>query len=240
MKLYEAEFEIEGPAAMFARPDTGAVPISYPAPTWSACKAMFESVVRGVFHDKRKLGEQVEPAAFFCPTEVEILRPIRFEKYAVNYRGPLRKSQQISAGASYQLAATILVDVCYRVKAVCMRIPGAPDPGGNAPHALQAMFQRRLEQGRAKYAPSLGWKEFLPTYFGAVRMHGEGDPGAPRLQMGLDLDLPAFLLSLWDRPSNGSYAPVFRELFISKGRLTFPVPALDGGQLMFPGGRNAD
>lgn len=47
---YEVEFEIAGPAAMFARPDTGSTPISYPVPTWSACKAMFESVARGVLH----------------------------------------------------------------------------------------------------------------------------------------------------------------------------------------------
>jgi len=48
---YPVEFEIEGPAAMFARPDTGAAPISYPVPTWSACKAMFEAVARGFFSD---------------------------------------------------------------------------------------------------------------------------------------------------------------------------------------------
>ncbi len=32
-KPYEVQFEIEGPAAMFARPDTGSTPISYPVPT---------------------------------------------------------------------------------------------------------------------------------------------------------------------------------------------------------------
>jgi CRISPR-associated protein Cas5d len=74
---------------MFARPDTGAAPISYPVPTWSACKAMFEAVARGFFIPG------LPAAAFFCPTEVQIWRPVRFEKYVTNYRGPLRKPDQI-------------------------------------------------------------------------------------------------------------------------------------------------
>ncbi|MBI3524423.1 MAG: CRISPR-associated protein Cas5 [Betaproteobacteria bacterium] len=240
MHLYEVEFEIAGPAAMFARPDTGAAPISYPVPTWSACKAMFESVARGVFHIKHEIDERVQPAAFFCPTEVEILRPIRFEKYVINYRGPLRKSNQISEGSSYQLPATILVDVCYRVKALCMSIPGTPDPGGNAPHALQEMFRRRLNQGKSKYAPSLGWKEFLPSYFGPYRSHDKDGREIPRTQTDIDLGLPAFLLSVWDAPSNGQYAPIFRELEIKGGRLEFPLPRLESGRLVFPEKQNAD
>src|SRR3989338_3645118 len=113
MKKYPVEFEIAGPAAMFARPDTGAAPVSYPVPTWSVCKAIFESVARGFF------GKGNPPAAFFCPTAVEIWRPVRFERYVTNYRGPLRKSNQIEKNASYQLQATMLVDVCYRVKGCC-------------------------------------------------------------------------------------------------------------------------
>lgn len=36
---YTVEFEVAGPLAMFARPDTGGTPTSYPLPTWSAAKA---------------------------------------------------------------------------------------------------------------------------------------------------------------------------------------------------------
>ena len=46
MKVYECAFEIAGPTAMFTRPDTGATPVSYPAPTYSAAKAMFEAILR--------------------------------------------------------------------------------------------------------------------------------------------------------------------------------------------------
>ena len=41
---YEVAFEVAGPAAMFTRPDTGSIPISYPVPTLSASKGMFEAV----------------------------------------------------------------------------------------------------------------------------------------------------------------------------------------------------
>lgn len=211
---------------MFARPDTGAAPVSYPVPTWSACKAMFESVARGIFEKGR------QPAAFFCPKEVEIWRPIRFERYVTNYRGPLRKADQIKKSASYQLQATMLVDVCYRVKGVCSRIPESPDLSGNTPHALQDMFNRRLRQGKSKYAPCLGWKEFLPNYFGPFREHDQGIDSL-RLQSDLNIAIPGFLLSVWDAPTNGRYQPYFCEARVKRGVLGFPVAKVQSGKLIF-------
>lgn len=51
-KSYTVQMEVAGPAAMFARPDTGATPTSYPVPTWSAAKGMFEAVAS--FSDEGK------------------------------------------------------------------------------------------------------------------------------------------------------------------------------------------
>lgn len=226
MSKYSVEFEIAGPAAMFSRPDTGAAPVSYPVPTWSACKAMFESVARGFFSEGK------QPAAFFCPTEVEIWRPVRFERYVTNYRGPLRKSDQIKKNASYQLQATILTDVCYRVRGACSRIPETLDLSGNAPHALQDMFNRRLRQGASKYTPCLGWKEFLPKYFGPFREHDQ-ETDSPQLQSDLNLSLPGFLLSVWDAPTNGRYQPIFCEGQVRLGVLEFPVARIQSGKLIF-------
>ena len=226
MKKYLVHFEIAGPAAMFARPDTGAAPISYPIPTWSACKAMFESVVRGFF------STGTDPAAFFCPTRVEVWMPVRFEKYVVNYRGPLRKTAQIKKGASYQLPATILVDVCFRVEGECTGIAGTHQGGVNVAHAMQDMFNRRLQKGLSKYAPCLGWKEFLPTYFGPYRDHPTTAP-SPSLQSDLHLALPAFLLAMWDAPVRGNYQPSFRELSVRGGVLRFPVATVVNGKLHF-------
>lgn len=93
---YPVQFEVAGPAAMFNRPDSGASFVSYPAPTYSACKGLFEAVVR-------------LKTAFIRPTKVEICAPVRFERYMTNYGGPLRKANQVRDGNSYQLPATILV-----------------------------------------------------------------------------------------------------------------------------------
>lgn len=232
MRRYPVEFEIAGPAAMFSRPDTGAAPISYPVPTWSACKAMFESVARGFM--AKNLA-----AAFFCPTSVEIRRPIRFERYVTNYRGPLRKTSQIEKQASYQLQATILVDVCYRVRGETVRIPEAAYSGVNGAHALQQMFLRRLARGASKYPACLGWKEFFPSYFGPFREAPEWQALFP-LQREETKQLSAFLLSVWDAPINGEYRPIFRELRIEAGTLRFPaVTTLANGKLVFEEGPHA-
>jgi CRISPR-associated protein Cas5d len=42
---YQVRLAISGPTAMWTRPDTGGVPVSYPAPTLAAAKGIFESIV---------------------------------------------------------------------------------------------------------------------------------------------------------------------------------------------------
>lgn len=221
---YAVQFEISGPAAMFARPDTGSAPISFPLPTWSACKSLFESVARGFF----ATGSQ--PAAIFSATEIQIWRPVRYEKYVTNYRGPLRKSSQIEKNASYQLPATILIDACFRITGECIRVPGAADTSNNAPHALKEMFERRLAQGKSKYPPCLGWKEFVPDYFGPFRDSARM-PEDYRLQEDFNEEIPAYLMAMWDAPSGGGYAPVFRPVRIRGGILSLPAVTVRNGKL---------
>ncbi len=191
VKDYVVQLEIAGPAAMFTRPDTGATPISYPVPTYSAAKGMFEAVVR-------------YKSAYIRPTMVEICKPIRFEKYVTNYGGPLRKTNQIAGKASYQLPATILVDVCFRVHGVVEEISSAPN-GNNHLHALQEIFLRRLRKGQTYYIPVLGWKEFVPSYFGPPRECGAV------VQKDINLIIPSLLHTVFDRPADGRYKPVFRQ-----------------------------
>lgn len=57
-KGYKVAFEVAGPLAMFARPDTGGTPTSYVAPTWSAAKGLSIAF----FNDG---------AAWICPRKVE-------------------------------------------------------------------------------------------------------------------------------------------------------------------------
>lgn len=201
MKKYEVAFEIEGPNAMFSRPDTGASFVSYPAPTFSAAKGMFESIVR-------------VRSAFIKPLKVEICRPIRYEKYATNYGGPLRKSNQISKGSSYQHMAMILTNVCYRIYGETVLCGVEPD-GENSRHALQEMFLRRLAKGQFWHTPCLGWKEFIPSYIGPSR-------DSTTVEASIGEVIPSMLISPFDSPVDGkSNAKYAQNVKIEKGVLHY-------------------
>lgn len=163
---YIIKMEIAGDTAMWTRPDTGDCPVSYPAPTFSAVKAIFESVLWG-------------PAIEIIPQKVEICAPVKYHNYYTNYGGPLRKSTSIKSGDGYQLSATVLVDVCYRLYAEVVhcrikdKLPQTAKNWDNATtspgHAFQAIFNRRLKRGQCFSLPCLGWREFTPSYFGDFR-----------------------------------------------------------------------
>jgi len=87
MKSYDVYLEISGPTAMWTRPDTGDAPVSFPAPTYSAVKGIFESILW-------------LQSAEVIPTKVEICRPLIYHTYSTNYGGPLRKSRVIKDGGS--------------------------------------------------------------------------------------------------------------------------------------------
>lgn len=185
---YHVNFEIAGPVAIFARPDTGATPISYPVPTYSAARGMFEAVLR-------------RPHMYIHPTHVETCRPIRYERYVTNYGGPLRKPSQINGGNSYQLIATILVDVCFRIhgqvraKQSSTRGKGRTQVrrrrGRDWRPEMTRLFKSRLIAGQTFYTPCLGWKEFVPNYFGPLRDGTGPDPN-------VNIVIPSFLYSMWE------------------------------------------
>lgn len=170
MNRYEISMEIAGSTAMWTRPDTGDCPVSYPVPTYSAVKAVFEAILWG-------------PAIEIKPTKVEVCAPVQFHSYQTNYGGPLRKTAVIQTNGSYQLLATVLIDVCYRFYAEVFPVradlkekitSGADlwDKKTSSPgHAYQEIFNRRIKRGQCFMMPFLGWKEFGPSYFGPFRQH---------------------------------------------------------------------
>ena len=194
MNKYEIALEIAGATAMWTRPDTGDCPVSYPAPTYSAAKGIFESLLWG-------------PAVQIMPTKVEICSPIQYHHYQTNYGGPLRKMRVIAEGGGYQLLATVLIDVCYRLYAevshvsseVKSRLPDNAahwDRNTTSPgHAYQAIFSRRLKSGKCFCMPFLGWKEFAPSYFGEFRKRSE-------VQSDINMVIPSMLREVF----SGGYA----------------------------------
>jgi len=209
MKPYVIELEVSGPLAMFARPDTGATPTSYPAPTWSAAKGLLESIAR--LSDGR---------AWLHPTRVEICRhrdaqggAVTYQRYVTNYGGPLRKEQNVRSGTGMQVFANVLSNVCYRIHA---DIRGVRSDGRENPrHHLQDLFLRRLRQGHCYRTPALGLSEFTCDYWGPPRPDW-------RIDDALDLEVPSMLSSVWDRPQDGGYAPRFvQNVRIEKGVLSY-------------------
>lgn len=195
-KVYSVSFEVEGPAAMFTRPDTGSSPVSYPAPTKSALKSIFECVT-------------FSKIAYFEPQRIEICSPIVFRKYSTNYGGPLRKSGTVN----FQLFATILENVCYKVYGVILAY-SPPFRGKNPQHQLQEMFMRRLSVGQFHTTPFLGWKEFVPTYFGPIRDTTAADKS-------INMTIPSMLSTMYTRPTDGKYAPQFRQDVKIEGGVMF-------------------
>ncbi len=198
---YDVQLEIAGPAAMFTRPDTGGSFVSYPAPTCSAAKGIFESIAR-------------LKTAYIRPTKAEICRPIQFHRYATNYGGPLRKGNQLSKGSSYQLFAVVLADVCYRLYGTVEEASPAPGPTNHL-HALQEMFDRRLKNGQCFHMPCLGLKEFTPSYVGPFRR-------STQVEESITLQVPSMLHTVFDKPVGGKWQPRYvQNAVIEKGVLAY-------------------
>jgi CRISPR-associated protein Cas5d len=198
MNPHEIAIEVEGPVAMFTRPETGSTPISYPVPTYSSAKGMFEAVAR-------------RSHIYVHPTRVEICKPVRFERYVTNYGGPLRKQDQMKKDNNYQLYATVLVDVCYRIYAE-VGAKQSSTRGKARPQVRQRrgrdwrlkfkdLFDERLARGQTFYTPCLGWKEFVPSYFGPLRQGTKPD-------RSVNLVVPALLHSIWEERH---FRPAFRQ-----------------------------
>ena len=201
MDKYGIKMEIAGPFAMWSRPDTGAKPTSYPVPTWSAAKGIFESIA--FYHDGK---------AWIRPVKVEICRKknvrcgeIRFQRYTTNYRGPLKEKSK----DNFQFNALILSDVCYRLYAVIENGSGKHLENGNNPcHALQAMFTRRLKKGQCYKTPSLGWNEFVPSYWG-VFCYFEKIEEATEIDQEINLNMVSVLNQVFSKAVRGTYRPSF-------------------------------
>ena len=211
---YPIKMEISGNTAMFTRPDSGDCPVSYPAPTYSAVKAIFESILWG-------------PAVMVIPTKVEICTPVQYHSYHTNYGGPLRKTDAIRRGVNYQMLSTVLIDVCYKLHAVAV-INSAKksypeharhwDAKTTSPgHAYQAIFNRRLKNGQCYSIPVLGQKDFSPSYFGALRPETHVPENMPTIE------IPSMLRQVFSKGYNSPVRYAYdQNIVIENGVLLYP------------------
>ena len=211
-KAYEIRAEVSGHTALWSRPDSGDAVTTYPAPTRSAAKGLLESVL-------------FLPSAVVVPTSVEICRPLVYHTYTSNYGGPLKKNGK----SNFQLVATVLVNVCYRIHARIENYQGEashlsdrarPWLGKNCAHAYQEMFEKRLKRGQLARMPCFGWQEFFADYFGPFRARTQ-------VCADIDLALPSMLDSVFPVQNDPTVSPIFRQnLKIEKGVLTYAPRAL--------------
>lgn len=212
-KKYSVALEISGPTAMWTRPDTGDSPVSYPAPTYSAAKGIFESILW-------------IQAVEVVPTKIEVCSPVIYHGYNTNYGGPLRKGVVIKSGGSYQLLASVVVNPCYRLYAdvrrnqktngkLSERTCDWERKTTSPEHAYQEMFNRRLKRGQCFSIPFLGWKEFAPDYVGPFRE-------STHVMRDVHLRIPSMLRQAFP---NGLYSELQyvydTDVEIAEGTLTF-------------------
>lgn len=214
-QAYPIMMEVSGPTAMWTRPDTGDSPVSYPAPTYSAVRGIFSSILWG-------------PAIEIIPIKVEICEPIEYHSYSTNYGGPLRSNIQIKNGNNYQMFATVLIDVCYRLYAEVVpykdkaRLPKnalAWDKQTSSPgHAYQSIFKRRLQQGAYYQVPCFGLKEFTVSYVGEFRDGTSVQTNLP------DIHISSMLREVFNKGYDSSVSYSYdTNLVIQGGVLHYPT-----------------
>lgn len=211
---YPIEIEIAGNTAMWTRPDTGDCPVSYPAPTASAVRAIFESIVWG-------------PAIRIMPLKVELCKPVQYHTYTTNYGGPLRKADAVKDGNNYQFLATVLIDVCYKLYAEVHSVKAKANLPENAlkwdkattspGHAYQEIFNRRLQRGQCYSIPAMGWREFTCSYFGPLRPTTHVQSNMPLVE------IPSMLREVFSHGYKSEVSFAYdQNLVIENGCLVYP------------------
>jgi CRISPR-associated protein Cas5d len=226
--------EVWGDFACFTNPVAKAERFSYPAPTPSAVRGIFDSIY----------AKPIE----FCwqVTRIEILKPIKYialrrnevkEKVPVTAHGVYAwqagKEEPVpimaDVGKDYwgdgargrtQRQTMALRDVKYRLHAFIKPWPGFEDRLSG----LEMQFRRRAEKGKCVWQPFFGCREF-PAYF---RLLEHGFPNLPA-PIELDLEVGWMVYDVFDlsRPGKNNDSQAISVFHASIKNGVIEVPALD-------------
>ncbi len=147
--------QVWGPGALFTRPEAKVERITYPVMTPSAATGVLEAIFW-------------KPEFRWDVAAIEVLKPIKYRSVRRNETNQVLSSQAALSGQVVdavaertQRAATILVDVAYRIHAHVSLHPHATDPAAK----YRDQFRRRVTRGACFSTPYLGTREF-GAFFG--------------------------------------------------------------------------
>lgn len=154
-KLYPYAFEIRGPQGMWARPDTGSEPFSYPVPTPTGVEGIFRNIVSIV-------GTKLHVVA------IGVCNKPSYSDCSFNSHSPFRKDTLRKSGCACQIHATALEYPKFQILGL-IENTDAKHPKHlktNNAHSCQYQFFRRMKLERCFDTPSLGWRQFHADYMG--------------------------------------------------------------------------
>ena len=200
-----------GPLACFTRPELKAERMSYPVPTPSAVRGLFEAILW-------------KPAIVWRITRIKVLKPIRFTAFRrneVNSKAVAPSRDVILNGGEMrpffadqdraQRNTVALYDVDYVIDA-CFQMTDKAGKEDN-PQKFVEMFQRRLFKGQHFHQPYFGCREFIAS---VEPVDNPPDPIEDSRDLGL---------MLWDIEYDGARGsrPRFFEAKMNNGVIDIPL-----------------
>ncbi len=214
MKNKPHVIEVWGDFACFSRPELKVERWSYPCPTPSAARAIFEAVyakpnkdpTQAQFRWQVTRVELLKPPTYIALRRNEVadvVSTVNVKKWMKGTAAPTPLMAD-DGGNRQQRQTMALRDVRYRLHARIVPWPGFE--GKRA--ALDAQFRRRASQGKCVWQPYLGCREFV-AFFNLVE-----DPVEKPPVVAYDQDVGFMVYDVFDLSrANGSDAPPFISLF---------------------------
>jgi CRISPR-associated protein Cas5d len=228
-----------GDLACFSRPELKVERLSYPAPTPSAARGLFDAIYakpKEFRWQVRRIELLAEPA--FLSLRRNEVKDVLNLNAVFGWMSGKHEPEPIWADGDRDLLGSdekgrtqrqtiALRDVQYRLWAEIRPWPGFETQQA----AFEAQFRRRVEHGKCFYQPYFGVREF-PAYFGPVGSRfGDRDPVCWRRDLGFML-YDVFDLS---RPGGGHDAPAISMFHAQVERGVLGVPDYSSSEVHKPG-----
>uniref|UniRef100_A0A7C4CC13 pre-crRNA processing endonuclease n=1 Tax=candidate division WOR-3 bacterium TaxID=2052148 RepID=A0A7C4CC13_UNCW3 len=239
--------DVWGEFACFTRPELKVERLSYPVPTPSAVRGIYDAIyckpkefrwqVTGV--------EILAPPAFVALRRNEVKEKVSVGNVRKWMRGESPPEPILADGTKEELGTDMkgrtqrqtmaLRDVRYRLHAEIRPWPGFEDRMAG----FEEQFRRRAAHGKCIYQPYFGCREF-PAFFELVEV---GGPPAERVP--LDLDVGLMLYDVFDLANPGQAITGVEGVSISLFRATvragvMSVPPYESAEVVKVGNGGSD